>query len=191
MPRFSKEASGTTLLEALAVVVLLGLAAAPLLGLLVSAHSLTAQAGHEVAALNFAQELIEEVKSSPDNQIGKAQGSTANAIKLEARASSVNGFYDGYTIALVGGTGAGQVRKVTAYSGATRTATVDRNWDVMPDGTTTYVLLKVQDPERYPFLISVREERDWPGLRTVTVTVYYQDRGRQREVSLTTDKLRR
>lgn len=181
------------MLEVLVAIILLGLATIPLLNFFVSGNAFTARAGNEVAALNFAQELLEEIKSIPDNQIGKVQGSTENTIKLEPRASSVDGYYKDWVVALAGGTGAGQVRRIAAYNGTTRTATVDRNWDnrdVWPDTTTTYVLLKVA-ADRYPFRISLADAPGAQNLRTVTVTVYYQDRGQWREVSLTTDKLRR
>jgi hypothetical protein len=52
----------------------------------------------------------------------------------------VNGAYDPSEIAIILGTGAGQSRMILQYEGATRTATVDRNWKVNPDATSEFII---------------------------------------------------
>lgn len=70
---------------------------------------------------------------------GTAQtGSTSNTIKLAAASSSTSNIYNNDLIATTGGTGAGQTRTIVSYNGATKVATVDRAWVVVPDNTTTY-----------------------------------------------------
>ena len=73
---------------------------------------------------------------------GTAQGSGTgnNQIQLDAGASSVDGSYDPSVVAIVSGTGAGQSRLILQYDGATKTATVDRNWKVNPDNTSEFIL---------------------------------------------------
>jgi hypothetical protein len=68
-------------------------------------------------------------------------GTGTNQIQLDAAASAVDGAYDPTAVAIVGGTGAGQSRLVLGYEGATKTATVDRDWKVNPDATSEFQIL--------------------------------------------------
>lgn len=61
-----------------------------------------------------------------------------NGVQLPPTASNVNSAYVGMMIRTIGGVGVGQYRLVTAYDGATRTATVTPDWAPMPEATTTY-----------------------------------------------------
>lgn len=187
----SEPRAGFSLIEVTVAILLLGVITVALMGLFVTGNVFTAQARHDVAALNQAQEILEEIKSIPDSQLGTAQGGTEDTITLEESASSEDDFYNdnGYFIATTGGTGAGQVRRVVDYDGESRVATVDSPWDTIPDDNTTYVIFKGDD-YNYDFRIYVTGDEN-PNLKTVTVVVYYEDRGRQKEVSLTTEKLRR
>ena len=72
-------------------------------------------------------------------QAGTAQAGTATSITLDAQASSTDNFYNGLTITLTGGAGAGQARTVLDYAGATKVATV-APWATVPDTTTTYAM---------------------------------------------------
>lgn len=56
--------------------------------------------------------------------------------------SAVDDFYNGWWIEITGGTGANQVRQITDYVGATRTATVSSAWTTNPTngGSSTYEL---------------------------------------------------
>ena len=73
---------------------------------------------------------------------GTAQGPAANGnqIQLDLAASSTDGSYDPSMITIRDGTGVGQTRLIYQYDGATRTATVDRNWKVEPDVTSEFVI---------------------------------------------------
>jgi parallel beta-helix repeat protein len=69
---------------------------------------------------------------------GTAQGGVATTIVLAADASATNSAYNNMLVFIVGGRGAGQKRRVTAYNGSTRTATVDSAWTTSPDATSVY-----------------------------------------------------
>jgi lysophospholipase L1-like esterase len=73
---------------------------------------------------------------------GTAQGGGASTITLASGASETNNGYQASTrnnwIWITGGTGAGQVRRITGYVGATKVATVDVAWVTVPDSTSTY-----------------------------------------------------
>jgi Tfp pilus assembly protein PilV len=256
-----KSESGMSLVEVIVAIFLLGLVTVSLLQLFLTGNVFTAVAGHEVASANLAQEVLEEIKSVPWNQMGTARQASSDWIKLDPAAGSENGKYIGYTIALTSGTGAGQVRQVVGYSDI-NTATVSLPWDEVPDNTTRYILFpwpvsgKAQggtsntivldsslsqedgyykgyliaitggrgtgqwrrvvsstgstvtvDPpwndvpdatseyrmvrETCPYRVLEKEVAASGDLITFEVTVIYQDRGQLREVSLTTDKLRR
>lgn len=61
-----------------------------------------------------------------------------DTITLAAGASAVDGFYNNSFIAITGGTGAGQVRFISGYSGTSRIVAVSEPWDTVPDVTSTY-----------------------------------------------------
>jgi hypothetical protein len=70
-----------------------------------------------------------------------AQAGAAGTITLDASASAANDFYNGQTIILESGAGAGQARQITAYVGATRIATVDTNWVTNPSATSVFRII--------------------------------------------------
>lgn len=72
-------------------------------------------------------------------QSGTAQAGSASTIQLQTSASTTVDIYKGQLVKLTGGTWAGQTRTITAYA-SDRTATVDRNWLVSPDSSTTYAV---------------------------------------------------
>lgn len=76
--------------------------------------------------------------ASPSVHNGTAQAGGNNTITLASGASAVNDFYNGMKVRLDGGTGDGQIRTITDYVGSTKVATVDSNWSVNPDATSTY-----------------------------------------------------
>lgn len=71
-----------------------------------------------------------------------AQGSWTwdNQIQLDTWASATNWAYDPAEIAIIDWTWAGQSRLILQYDGATKTATVDRNWRVKPDATSEFII---------------------------------------------------
>lgn len=75
---------------------------------------------------------------------GYAATATTSTIRLAADASTVNDAYKDAVIAIITGEGANQVRTITAYDGATKTATVNTGWDVLPDYTSLYTVTKTE-----------------------------------------------
>jgi hypothetical protein len=72
---------------------------------------------------------------------GTAQGGSMSDLTLSSSSSSVSGYYNEYYVRITGGTGVlNQTRRITAYDGATLTASVASPWTVVPDDTTQYVL---------------------------------------------------
>lgn len=86
------------------------------------------------------------VNDSPVLATGTAQAGASNSVTLASGSTSATGFYEGATVKLTGGTGAGQVRTIVGYNGTTKVASVDRNWTTTPDNTTTYALLATDSP---------------------------------------------
>lgn len=74
---------------------------------------------------------------------GTAQAGTATTITLAAASSATDDFFNNLYILTTGGTGSGQTRLITDYVGATKVATVDEAWTVVPDATTTYSIQSV------------------------------------------------
>jgi hypothetical protein len=69
-----------------------------------------------------------------------AQAGGSNTITLDASASGDNDIYNGATITITGGTGAGQARIISGYVGSTKVATVSTNWATQPNNTSTFTI---------------------------------------------------
>ena len=72
---------------------------------------------------------------------GTAVSATANTIVLNGDAASTDGAYDPALISITNGTGYGQTRLILEYTGASKTAIVDRNWKTIPDNTSEYSIV--------------------------------------------------
>jgi len=73
---------------------------------------------------------------------GTAQAGGASSITLAAGASATDDYYVGHAVHTTGGTGSGQVGRITAYDGTTKEATIAVAWSgTTPNGTTTYNLI--------------------------------------------------
>lgn len=72
---------------------------------------------------------------------GRLDAATSTTAQLSEHSSAVNGHYVGMTLVLLSGTGSPQSRVITAYAGATLTATVDPAWTTTPNTTSAYVIL--------------------------------------------------
>lgn len=72
---------------------------------------------------------------------GLARGGTANTITLNALASDDDDTYAGQIIFIRSGTGADQASHVIAYNGTTKVATINKDWNHIPDETSAYVML--------------------------------------------------
>lgn len=69
------------------------------------------------------------------------QSATINTVKLHTSANSADDVYNEYTIRIISGTGAGQYKKILDYTGSTKTATVESNFDTIPDTTSKYEII--------------------------------------------------
>jgi len=93
-------------------------------------HNIATSAGRRLRALG--NQIILE---------NSAVTSTTNSITFNGLASAITGAYDPALIYIVEGTGVGQCRNILEYRGATKTAIVDRDWRVLPDDTSNYVIV--------------------------------------------------
>lgn len=105
-------------------------------------YSLTQAFPSNFAALSIdASGNVSLVPSqSPVVNTGTATAGAASTITLAVGASTTASTYNGLTVALISGTGAGQARTITGYTTG-RVATVDRSWTTIPDATTVYAVL--------------------------------------------------
>lgn len=71
---------------------------------------------------------------------GTAQAGAASSITLASDASATTNYYNGCSVYISGGTGSGQLRKISSYNGTTKVATVNSSWSVNPDATSTYII---------------------------------------------------
>ncbi len=72
---------------------------------------------------------------------GTAQnGGAANEIILANFVNNTDDFYQGMTITITNGTGAGETRTITDYDAATKTATLSADWATNPDATSEYTI---------------------------------------------------
>ena len=72
---------------------------------------------------------------------GTAQTGAATTITLAAGSSATDNYYTGSVIELTNDTPTGVIglsKKITAYVGSTKVATVDSAWSTNPTGSTTY-----------------------------------------------------
>lgn len=80
---------------------------------------------------------------------GTAAAGAATTITLEAGDQQADDFYNGQTIRITGGTGAGDTsRTITDYDNATNVATVNSSWDTTPDATSVYFIEGLAQLER-------------------------------------------
>lgn len=80
------------------------------------------------------------ILDGPDDWRGTAQSATSTTLVLAA-ALSIADSHDvkGRYLCTTGGTGANQIRQITAWNNTTKTATVP-TWTTTPDSTTTYLI---------------------------------------------------
>jgi hypothetical protein len=71
---------------------------------------------------------------------GTAQAGAATTITLAAGASGTDSYYNGRTIRITSGTGAGSVGLVTGYVGSTKVATIAVAWAVNPASGSGYAI---------------------------------------------------
>jgi hypothetical protein len=64
----------------------------------------------------------------------------AATITLAGADAEIDTFYDGWTVEILSGTGAGQTRTITSYVNVGNVATVGVAWATQPDNTSVYLL---------------------------------------------------
>lgn len=72
---------------------------------------------------------------------GTAQAGAAGSITLDASASATDDIYNDQWVYITGATGAGQARRISDYVGSTKVASVEPNWQVNPDSSSTFAIL--------------------------------------------------
>ena len=94
-------------------------------------HNITSSAGRRVR---------QATSNIIINGTALSSGNGYNQIELNGDASAVDGAYDPAMISIIAGVGLGQTRGILEYEGATKLATVDRNWKVQPNITSEYII---------------------------------------------------
>ncbi len=74
-------------------------------------------------------------------EFGPAQAGTSTSITLFTGTSTTDDTYNGLTIQILEGTGAGQARRITDYVGSTRVATIDPAWVTNPNTSSNYQII--------------------------------------------------
>jgi hypothetical protein len=95
----------------------------------------TVLADASIDRASFSQDALDLFR---DFRRNTAQAGAAGSITLDASASAVNNFYLSNLITIVGGTGVGQARAITAYDGTTKVATISPSWSTTPDNTSVF-----------------------------------------------------
>ncbi|HIC80438.1 MAG TPA: hypothetical protein EYP07_05650 [Kiloniellaceae bacterium] len=91
-----------------------------------------------VALIDTVNLNLVAVKRLQVNESGTAQAGAASAITLRAAASGSDDAYNGQTIEIIEGPGAGESRQIIDYNGTTKVATVSSPWGTPPDVTSVY-----------------------------------------------------
>jgi hypothetical protein len=86
-------------------------------------------------------------------KIGLAAAGTSTTITLDSNASATDDFYNGDLILIDAGTGLGQVRVITDYTGATKVATVHTAWSTTPDTTSEYIV-----EAAHPYMVDIEAD---------------------------------
>jgi hypothetical protein len=89
---------------------------------------------HNVNVLKMTPRL--NLATPKANETGTVVAATINTVTLAVGAPSTN--MVGRAVYISTGTGDTQYRRITAYDAETRVATLDQNWSVIPNNTSTY-----------------------------------------------------
>lgn len=113
----------------------------------ITAASMNADASAEVADAVWDEARTDHVAAGSFGQAmqvirsSTAQSGTTSTLVLDASASSSDSLYVGCAIAILAGTGEGQIRRCSAYTGSTKTATVSPNWGTAPDSDSVFIII--------------------------------------------------
>lgn len=76
--------------------------------------------------------------SGATTDTGNLQAATTTSVTLKSGASSTDDIHKGMCVIMTGGTQNGQARKITAYNGTTKVATVSPAWTTAPSAGDSY-----------------------------------------------------
>jgi hypothetical protein len=96
------------------------------------------------SAVSSVQDDTTAIVNAIDGMIadeGTAQAGDTASITLRSGASAEDDYYKDAVVNITTGTGAGQARQITGYTGATKVATVDEAWVTTPDNTSEYQVI--------------------------------------------------
>jgi len=103
---------------------------------------------------NWNEQIMFEPRDGITKMYGQVTSATAGAVVINPRSrdgvlyghkgnnnwSMATAYPSGWYITIIDGKGLGQYRKVTALNQGTSTVTIDKNWDVIPDGSSKFVI---------------------------------------------------
>jgi hypothetical protein len=95
----------------------------------------------EIKGSSAAADALSNYFASLDTQVNVASATSTTIVFDDAAMSAVDDYYNGMVVMVYGGTGAGQARRITDYTGATKTATVDPSWGTDPDATSDVIVM--------------------------------------------------
>ena len=78
---------------------------------------------------------------------GVVTGVASSTLTLRTGASATNNYYNGATLEIARGPGAGQTRSIIAYVGSSKIATIDRAWVTNPDTSSVYQITAAIAPK--------------------------------------------
>ena len=119
-------------------------------------------ASHNTAS--SAGKRLRQISAPAVAHSGTAQAGGSTSITLDAGASSVDDFYVPGIVTIEAGTGAVQFRRISAYNGTTKVATVSTAWATNPASDSDFVIsawasVRVSDLEAGP-LADINAEVD-------------------------------
>ena len=95
----------------------------------------------ENAAVNGALEHIDVTNGGTlyKYAVGTAQSGSSTTIVLDAGENATDDYYNGLTVYITSGTGAGQLRTISDYNGTTKTITISSAWTSGQEANNTSV----------------------------------------------------
>ena len=92
-----------------------------------------------INVVTVGQEYPYTIKASANHRC--RSGSSTSKILLDARASTINGVYDDYTLRIISGKGAGQFSKIQDYAASGNQALLSTPFTTTPDETSRYEII--------------------------------------------------
>lgn len=85
---------------------------------------------------------VNQLQDAQIVHVGTSPGSnTVTSITLQSTASAIDGVYDPGMVVIYDGMGMGQARRIYQYDGTTKTAYINRDWKILPDATSKYMIM--------------------------------------------------